>query len=206
MITTEKLLSYEKNDLVEVAEKLQANEINQLIEWLGEKNDCIRYNSFLLLQHRSETHNDVYGYLDVFLDKLNSANSYQRSIGLMLVAENARWDEGNEYDKIIDLYLSFCYDEKPITVRQCIQSLSKVVSYKKHLCTKITEKLMSIEIMERKETQRKILLMDILNVLIEIRKQAPSDEIDAYIRSVMTGEILNKKAKNEVMRLLESRE
>ncbi len=144
--------------------------------------------------------------MDVFLGRLNSTNSYQRSIGLMLMAENARWDEGNKFDKIIDLYLSFCDDEKPITVRQCIQSLLKVVPYKKHLCTKIAEKLMSIEIMERKETQRKILLLDILNVLIEIRKQAPSDEIEAYIRSAMTGEILNKKTKNEVMKRLESRE
>ena len=206
MITTEKLLSYEKNDLVEVAEALQTNDINQLIKWLDEKNDKIRYNSFLLLQHRSETHNDVYAYLDIFLDKLRSSNSYQRSIGLMLIAENTRWDEGNEFDKIIDLYLSFCDDEKPVTVRQCIQSLSKVVPFKKHLCTEIAQKLMSIEVMERKETQRKILLMDILNILTEIRKQVLSDEIEAYIRSATAGEILDKKAKKEVMKLLESRE
>lgn len=204
MITVEKLLSYEKNELVEVAETLQANDINQLIKWLGEKNDKIRYNSFLLLQHRSETHNDVYRYLDVFLDKLSSSNSYQRSIGIMLTAENARWDEGNEFDKIIDLYLSFCDDEKPVTVRQCIQSLSKIVPYKKHLCPEIAKKLMSIEIMERKETQRKILLLDILNILIDIRKQAPSSEIEVYIRSAMAGEILDKKAKSEVRKLLES--
>jgi hypothetical protein len=204
MITVEKLLSYEKNELVEVAETLQANDIDQLIKWLGEKNDKIRYNSFLLLQHRSETHNDVYRYLDVFLDKLSSSNSYQRSIGFMLTAENTRWDEGNEFDKIIDLYLSFCDDEKPVTVRQCIQSLSKIVPYKKHLCPEIAKKLMSIEIMERKETQRKILLLDILNILIDIRKQAPSSEIEVYIRSAMAGEILDKKAKNEVRKLLES--
>lgn len=206
MITIEELLSYEKNDLAEVAKTLQANDIDQLIKWLNEKNDKIRYNSFLLLQHRSETHNDIYGYLDVFLDKLNSINSYQRSIGLMLIAENVRWDEGNKFDKIIDLYLSFCDDEKPITVRQCIQSLSKVIPYKEHLCAKIAKKLMSIEIMERKESQRKILLLDILNILIEIRKQTPGDEIEAYIRSAMTCEILNKKTKNEVMKLMENRE
>jgi len=144
MITIKRLLSYKKDDLVEVAETLQANDLSQLIEWLSEKNGKIRYNSFLLLQHRSKTHNDVYGYMDIFLDKLNSGNSYQRSIGLMLMAENAKWDESNKFDKAIDLYLSFCDDEKSITARQCIQSLSRVVPHKKHLCTKIAEKLMSI--------------------------------------------------------------
>jgi len=34
--------------------------------------------------------------------------------------------------------------------------------------------------MERKETQRKILLLDILNVLIEIGKQALSDDMEIY--------------------------
>lgn len=204
MITIEKLLSYEKNKLPELAESLQADDINQLIKWLGEKDDNIRYNSFLLLQQRSKAHNNVYPFWDLFLDKLNSTNSYQRSIGLMLIAENAKWDEDGRFDEAIDFFLSFCDDEKPITVRQCIQSLCKVVPYKKHLCTKIADKLISIKIMERRETQRKILLLDILNVLIGINKQSRSDEIEMYISSAMTGGILDKKSKSGVMKLLES--
>lgn len=201
MITIEKLLSYEKSNLAEISESLQADDINQLIEWLAEKDDNIRYNSFLLLQQRSQKHNDVYQYWDVFLDKLKSANSYQRSIGLMLMAENTKWDIEGKFDKTVDLYLSFCDDEKPITVRKCIQSLCKVVPYKEHLCAKITDKLVSLNLMERRETQRKILLLDILNILIEIRNQNPSDEIESYISYAMTGGILDKKAKSEIMKL-----
>lgn len=202
MITIDKLLSYDKEDLAGAAESLYDEDIGQLIKWMGEKDDSIRYNSFLLLQHRSKIHNDVYPYWDTFLEKLSSPNSYQRSIGLMLMAENARWDADGRFDTDIDLFLSFCDDEKPITVRQCVQSLYTVITYKKHLYGKIADKLLSIEIIKRRESQRKILLMDILNVLIGINKQSQNDDIESYISNAMTGEILDKKAKSEVIKLL----
>ncbi len=128
----------------------------------------------------------------IFLDKLSSTNSYQRSLGIMLMAENARWDDAGRLDKDIDLYLSFCDDEKPITVRQCVQSLSKIVPWKKKLCRRVADKLMAIDISQRKETQRKILLMDIINVLVEINKHDKSDQIDIYISNAMIGGILDK--------------
>lgn len=202
MITVEKLLYYEKDNLAEAAESLQADDIDQLIKWLGEKDDNIRYTSFLILQQRSKIHDDVYSYWDNFVEKLDSPNSYQRSIGLMMIAENVKWDSQDKFDEIIELFLSFCDDNKPVTVRQCIQSLCKVIPYKKHLCEKISDKLISIEILKRKETQRKILLLDIINVLAVIRKREPDDKIDAYISNAMMGEILDKKAKSEIVKLL----
>lgn len=84
---------------------------------------------------------------------------------------------------------------------ELVNRLSNVIPYKRHLCTEIADKLISIKIMERKETQRKILLLDILNVLIEINKQNSSDEISEYISNAATGEILDKKAKNEIIKL-----
>ncbi|MDS1028888.1 hypothetical protein RDV78_00040 [Bacillota bacterium LX-D] len=98
------------------------------------------------------------------------------------LAENVKWDEDGKFDKVIDLFLSFCDDQKPITVRQC-----KVNPYEKHLCTKIADKLIYIKIMERRETQRKILLLDIQNVLIAINKQSRREEIEMYISNTMTG-------------------
>ena len=49
----------------------------------------------LLLQGRSLEFEDVYPYWDVLVEKLGSANSYQRSLRLMLIAENVRWDHCN---------------------------------------------------------------------------------------------------------------
>jgi len=44
----------------------------------------------------------------------------------MLIAENVRWDEQNRMEDTMDEYLELFNDEKPITIRQCIQSLGKV--------------------------------------------------------------------------------
>ena len=156
-----------------------------------------RYKCFLLLQLRSQQAADVYPYWDVFVDKLGSSNSYQRSIGLMLIAENVRWDEEARFEKILDLYLSFVDDEKPITVRQCVQSLEKVLPYKKTCLAQISEKLISVDLLERKESQQKILLMDILKVLGAVHKLQPDERIESYFQNALTGGILDKNAKKQ---------
>ncbi len=92
MITVEMLNELEKN-LSFVAPKLESQDIALLFELLSEKDDNLRYKSFLLLPSRSENFADVYPYWDALVEKFNNDNSYQRSIGLMLIAENVRWDE-----------------------------------------------------------------------------------------------------------------
>lgn len=49
---------------------------------------------------------DVYPFWDTFRAKLNSDNSYQRSIGIMLIAENTRWDTRDHILQTIDAYLN----------------------------------------------------------------------------------------------------
>lgn len=96
-----------------------------------------------------------------FCKKLRSTNSYQRSIGIILIAANVKWDKENKIDITIDDYLKILYDEKPITVRQCIQLLSKIVTYKTNLHNKVANELISIDIMDIKPTMRKLILIDI---------------------------------------------
>lgn len=202
MITVENLTTLDKNDISVIAKSLDPEDIKQLVGWLEEKDDVIRYHSLLLLQSRSQIQDDVYPYWDVFAGKLANLNSYQRSIGLMLIADNARWDSQNKFDSIVDTYLTHCDDEKPVTVRQCIQSLVKIVPYKKHLASKIADKLLSIDITQRKETQQKILLLDILSVLVAIRRVETSEKVERYIINALTGEILDRKAKSEFQKIL----
>lgn len=202
-MTLEKLLAYEKEELPEIAQDLTAEDIGALVEWLAEKDDKIRYPSFLLLVSRSENHPDVYPYWDVFAEKLDSPNAYQRSIGLKLMAENARWDEAGRWDAVIDEYLAFCDDNKPVVVRLCIQSLAKIVPHKRHLWPMIMKKLMSIDIGGRKESQRKLVLLDIISVLAAIREIEPTQEIDDYLFWAMGSGFLDKKGRKEVERMLE---
>lgn len=202
MITIESMMAIEKSGLPEAAKKLNQEDIPQLVEWLSLKDDNIRYQAFLLLQNRSSFSADVYPYWDVFRRKLPSANSYQRSIGLMLIAENVKWDAENRMEDIIDEYLECLNDEKPITVRQGIQSLGKVVPYKPGLHPKIAGKLILVDLLSVKETMRKSILLDILNVLLLIRKTLQTDEIDNFIFKALTGEILDNKAKKQIKALL----
>jgi hypothetical protein len=179
MITLETVMSVSKEDLPEAAKRIDSADIMQLVEWLALKDDSVRYPAFLLLQCRSSLSDDVYPYWDLFVDKLKSDNSYQRSIGLMLIAENARWDTQNKTEDMINDYLQLIYDEKPITIRQCIQSLVKIVTYKPSLGAVIAEKMLSYDLMSVKETMRKSILLDILNLLCIIRKTLHSDQMEA---------------------------
>ncbi|MDD5017480.1 MAG: hypothetical protein PHO15_05205 [Eubacteriales bacterium] len=48
----------------------------------------------------------------------------------------------------------------------------------------------------------KLILFDILNILVMIRKYQRSNEIDDYIADALTGGILDEKYKNLVLQML----
>jgi len=195
-------MSIPKSDLQEVSKALNAEDIPQLVEWLNIKDDNIRYQVFLLLQNRSLFCGDVYPYWDTLRNKLQSDNSYQRSIGLMLLAENVKWDVENRIDDTIDEFLMLLNDEKPITIRQCIQSLGKIASAKPGLNNRIASRLISFNLFSVKETMRKSILNDILNVLLIIRQEMKTDEIESFILNALSGELLDKKNRNQIEALL----
>jgi hypothetical protein len=176
---------------------LNKDDIEKLIEWLSLKDDKIRYQSLLLLQNRSAFFDDVYPFWDIFKNKLNSDNSYQRNIGVTLIADNIKWDKNNKINDTVDECLEILHDEKPITVRLCIQSLGKIASCKPELNDKIISKLISFDILSVKETMRKSIILDILNVLLTVKKVYSTYEMENYIRNTLSGDILDKKTKKE---------
>jgi len=101
-------------------------------------------------------------------------------------------------EEIIDDYLALLNDKKPITIRQCIQSLGEIASVKPGLNDKIASSLMSFNIEDVKETMRKSILFDILNVLLIIRKKHKTAEIESFISNALSGEYLDKKTKKQI--------
>lgn len=198
MISIDSILSFEKEKLPEAAKALDRLDLPVLVDLLSEKDDKIRYQAFLLLQYRSQQYDDVYPFWETFRTKMKSDNSYQRSIGLMLIAENAKWDAENKLDNSIDEYLCLLNDEKPITIRQCIQSLSRIVPYKRNLYDTIVKALLSIDIEKVKETMRKSILLDIINIFVLIKKDYNDDEMDSFILKTLNGDILDKKSKKQI--------
>ena len=116
----------------------------------------------------------------------------------MLIAENVPWDKENKLENTIDEYLKLLYDEKPITVRQCIQSLQKIVTCQPRFRQKVISSLVSFDLSRMKDTMRKSILLDILNVLLAVRKTDRTDEAEAYILNALSGEILDKKTKKQI--------
>lgn len=202
MILTEQLTNVGKEDLPALACGLGREDLAQLVEWLSEKDDKLRYQAFLLLEQRSLQTPDVYPFWGIFHQKLASSNSYQRSIGLMLLAANAKWDDDRLLDGMIGEYLLLLYDEKPITVRQCLQSLSRIVASKPHLSQIIASSVLAIDLAACRETMRKSILTDMITVLAAVRKQQTSDQIEAFLAEVLAGDVLDKKAKKQAEQLL----
>lgn len=197
-MTAMDVMTASKDQLPEAAIAMESSELPMLVSTLNEKNDSIRYQAFLALQCRSRVLEDVYPFCDVFQAKLRSDNSYQRSIGMMLLAENVRWDTPNKMAGAIDAFLERLNDEKPITIRQCIQSLALIHPYKPQLDGIIAARLIAVDLMQIKETMRKSILLDILHVLIAIRKSNPAVETDTFIMNALSGGILDAKTKKQV--------
>ena len=202
MMDFETLLAARQNPAA-LAETLSPEDISFSVGLLGEKNNDIRYAAFLTLAQRSKTHNDVYPFWDVLAQKLSHDNSYQRSIGVMLLAENVRWDTENRLDDILGTYLARFRDEKFITARQAIQSLSSWLPQKPEAYPAVLKELTSVPVDQLPPTQRKLILLDILQVLLLMRAAAPREEADAYIFHALDSGLLAKKEKETIRRRMD---
>ncbi len=161
----EELEALSKDRITAQAKNLNAVDIKLLVETLNEKDDKLRYNAFLLLQAFSKEQSLVYQYWDVLAKKLESDNSYQRSLGVMLIAENVRWDKDGKFAKLIDKYMACCNDEKFITARQTVQGLGTIIKSTGKYKDAIKQDLAKLQFTQYKENQQKLLQKDVLNVL-----------------------------------------
>jgi hypothetical protein len=195
--TLDQLLSLPKEALPEAAKALSPEDISELVPLLALKEDDVRYQAFLLLKERSAIAGDVFPYWQTFLEKLQSDNSYQRSIGLMLISENARWDAEGKTAAALEAYCKCLADEKPITIRQCVQGLKPIVSSHPELGGAIGERLTALDLTTIKETMRKLVLQDIIDVLLLLRAQSDTkhEAIELYLLNALSGGLLDAKAK-----------
>ena len=160
-----------KDKISTLSKTLTAADIHFLIEELNEKDDKLRYNAFLLLQSHSLLFPSVYECWGELKKKLDSENSYQRSLGIMLIAENVRWDKDNKFSKTISKYLRCCNDEKFITARQTIQGLETIVKATDKFDREIEQGILSLQFSWYKENQQKLLKKDASNLLRAIEKR-----------------------------------
>ncbi len=161
----DELRKVEKTDVFAISKTLDLADVSLLVEKLKEKDDKIRYNAFLLLQSVSRIFPYVHEYWGELETKLDSGNSYQRSLGVMLIAENVRWDKEGKFAKTLQKYLTCCNDEKFITARQSIQGLTTILEATGKFNAEIEQGLANLQLSKYKENQQKLLKTDISKVL-----------------------------------------
>jgi hypothetical protein len=164
------LKNLSKNEIPDLAKKLSDKDTDFLVATLTEKDDVVRYNAFLLLQANSRLFPFVYKHWDELEKKLESSNSYQRSLGLMLISENVKWDNDDKFSRTIESYLSCCLDEKVITARQAIQGLANIINATSKYNDKIKQALTSLALDKYKENQQNLLKKDTAKITKIIEK------------------------------------
>lgn len=144
--------------------------LQSLVDGLMNSDDKQAYQCLKLLESESSRSAAVYSFFDTFAGMLNSANSYVRTRGIILIAANAKWDADYKIDEIIDIYLKHITDDKPITARQCIKVLPVIAKYKPDLKQDIENALHHANPARYKESMQSLVLKDIQKSLNDIRK------------------------------------
>ena len=191
-----------RQDAQALAAELDPDSISGLIGLLAQKDNEIRYGAFLVLTQRSRTHGDVYPFWDTLCEKLSSGNSAQRSIGVMLLAENVRWDREKRLLKIWFRYAACFCDEKFITARQAIQSLKVWLKEAPHMHTAIVEALTALQPELLPATQRKLILAVIVEVLLLIQDTAQNSKAAEYLFKAVNSGLLDKKERDALVKRL----
>ena len=165
---------------------MRDNKISNLAEQLFSKDEKTRYKAFLTLKDASAESADVYSYWDQFRKMLQSKSSYQRSIGMLLMGENARWDSAGKLEQDYRQLLSLCEDEKFITSRQAIQNIPAWVEYLPDRRDEVAAFLMNLDLSVYKDSQVNLIRMDILQTLGSLDQLNPSEEIQHFIQKVLS--------------------
>ena len=140
-------------------------ETKKLVQALRDKDHNYGWACFKKLQEKSLSSAAVYQYFDEFAAMLEDKNSYVKNRALLLIAANARWDKKGKTDQIIEIYLNLLADEKPVTVRQCIQALPEIIKHRPHLKKLVLSALKKIKLQEYKESMQPLLAKDLENAL-----------------------------------------
>lgn len=144
------------------------------VEGLRNQNNQIAYACLQRLQAVCMESNDAYSYFNTFVEMMMSDHSYIRTRGILMIAACAMWDEDNRIDEIIDEYLKHIEDVKPISARQCIQTLPNMARYKPDLIPDMVTALHRVNLFRYPSTMQPLLQKDIVDALKQIQELVPA--------------------------------
>jgi hypothetical protein len=135
-------------DVKTVAEKATADGelLSEILGGLESKAETLRYNCHKVLMHISETNGEfLHPKWDFFAELLTGDNSYRKMSAVQILANLARVDTENRFEKIIDRFYGLLDDRSMIVAIYVASSSGKIVSAKPHLERDITNRLLNID-------------------------------------------------------------
>lgn len=159
------------------------------VDDLSSTDDKIRLHALQTLLKLTEVPVDwVYEVWDLLLEKLENENSYQRSIGIMLLCNLAKSDRENRMEASLDHLLAHTRDEKFITSRQCIQNIWKVAATNKANREKVLKHLEKRFVECEQEKHYNLLRQDIILSFVMLNRHAEDHELLARARALISQE------------------
>ena len=146
--------------------------MKHFIETLWSKNTSEGYTALKELLEISQDSNAVYPFMEQFIEKLNSENSYFRTRALALIVANAKWDTDDKIDESIDAILSHITDYKPITARQFIKGLPALARDKPDLRQDILSALRCADTLRYPLSMSSLVDEDIRKAIMEIQNES----------------------------------
>ncbi|MDC7126509.1 MAG: hypothetical protein PQJ46_13140 [Spirochaetales bacterium] len=146
--------------------------IEKLFNETKRKDNKIRLNALNGLLDITEKKVDWFDEVfDDLKNRLKSDNSYQRSIGMMLLCNLSKSDNENHLKIVLPDLLQLLKDEKFITRRQTIQNIWKIAIEKDNLQKKIIEVLLEKFYECLFEEHYNLIRQDIISSLFSIHQK-----------------------------------
>ncbi len=163
--------------------------IQKHIEELSSTDDKIRMDALQATLKLTESKVDwAYEIWDLLLEKLEHENSYQRSIGIMLLCNLAKSDVENRLADSLDRLLVHTRDEKFITSRQCIQNVWKIAAANKSNREKVLKHLEKRFVECASEKHSNLLRQDIIQSTLALQKAEKDDALLIRVRALIAKE------------------
>ena len=147
-------------DVESVAEEAinDDNVLAELLEGILSKKETIRYNSFKVLLRISEEHPELLRpKWDFFVGLLESDNTSHKYIAIYIIANLARLDKENNFEKIFDKYYNLLDDKSVIPAGHVAGNSGKIARARPELQAKITDRLLSIDETHHEPERRELI-------------------------------------------------
>jgi hypothetical protein len=163
--------------------------IQKHIENLTSTDDKVRLEALQNLLKLTESKVDwIYEVWDLLLEKLDHENSYQRSIGIMLLCNLAKSDVENRLDVSLGHLLAHTKDEKFITSRQCLRNIWKAAAANKLNREKVLKHLEKRFLECVHEKHYNLLRQDIIQSMTSLYAKEGDDRLLTGIQTLIAKE------------------